>query len=326
MSLRNHFTVYVVCNSTQHINSFLGFMSIAEKVYWKFRIGILLIPNQDSSLPQNFIDIPRNVPVLVDNGTYRNGHSLPVKILVKTLERLLKLDFEDVKLVLPDVIENPYRTVYLVERSIKEIPKEYYQYLIPALQGSNLQEYLLCFKMLKNTLMRSRVKSIFNLSRIIAIGGLKMKRPKLRIEIVSKVQEEVTRYRPGNKRLKIHVLGCDLYLLRFCYRLVNSIDTANWTYNATTGHGVSIITHNRKLSKLNLYVPDVSNNNRWNDLLVHELFIYLYLVNLIVSDSDKDTKSIQELYVSNVSSTIQAYIQDQVIQYIKNIDVTNDYR
>jgi hypothetical protein len=297
------------------------FLELSHKIQWRFKIGVLLVPNQDGTLPENIVELPRNLSILVDNGAYRIGQPLPTTVLVKTLERLLKLDFEDVKLILPDVVEDPYRTVYLIEQAIDKIPERYYQHLIPVLQGRNLQEYLLCFETLKNTLIRSRARSIFNLSRIVAIGGLKAKKPKQRVEIVSKLAQVVKEYRPGNKRLKVHVLGCDLYLLRSCYRLVNSVDTANWTYNATTGHGISIITPDRKLTKLNLYIPDVSNSKGWVNLLTHELFMYLYLINLIVSE--RLTGPVQELYVSNVSSIIQEYIRSQVLQYLKDAKSLN---
>jgi len=170
--------------------------------------------------------------------------------------------------------------------------------------------------MLKNTLFRSRARSIFNLSRVVAIGGLKLKRPRQRVEIVTKLSQVISSYRPGNKKLRIHVLGCDLYLLRSCYRQVHSVDTANWTYNSTTGHGISIITPDRKLTKLNLYVPELSISKRWQDLLVHELFTYLYLINLILSE-EKITKTVEDLYIVEIGRVLQEYIRQEVQDSVK---------
>lgn len=269
--------LYLVCNQDQHIEAYLIAKDFIEKVLkLSFKVGVLLTVDKDGSLPRKSSELDCNEHVIIDNGAYKNkGVAIETSKLKNILLNVVK-KFENVRIFLPDVIENSEETIKQHVKFLKEIPKDYWKYCIPVLQGKEPREYTFCFKKLIETIGTRKFIENF---RLIAIGGLKKKRELSRQLITALVSRKLYGY-----KLKIHVFGADLELIENCFDIVHSFDTANWTYNSTTGHGISIITRNYRLGKVYVYHEQRKNYN-WSEILANEIIKYLMVIQLKILKS-----------------------------------------
>ncbi len=263
---------YTTCISSQHLQAFQTFLDIYyNHVKWKVKVGILVVPDRNGEVPQELFEIPQHVPVMVDNGAYLYDSPLPVQTLVKAVEKLEK-HFENILTVLPDVVEDQVETYRLHLQALKKIPFEYRKHFISVIQGKTVNDYIQCFEKVKHIALKT--------SKVVAVGGLKVKRYRDRITIIEQVCRVVKSYRPHNIQLKVHIFGMDLKTLRKTHQHFDSCDSANWTHNSTTGYGLTVITRQLTIRKINIYMREIRD---WTEVLAHELFQYVFLICRIIS-------------------------------------------
>ena len=232
-----------------------------------FNIGILITD------PQHLPYISR-LPLIHDNGAYK-GKLLSFNQLLNIIDYIISKNLSGY-VILPDSIENPEETIEMHVKFLKELEPKKWKYTIPVLQGKSIQDYFKCWKLLKERIGYQNVGKYF---RIVAIGGLKLKKPKERIEIVTKLAPELSKKIKGYS-LKIHVLGADLTLIEECFDKVHSFDSANWTYNSTTGHGLTIIDELGAIQKVNIYLKEIKD---WETVLMNEVIKWLMSILLRLS-------------------------------------------
>lgn len=264
--------LYIVCQSTQHLRS----INILFQKYRidRLRIGILIYP--DLAECRELVEISKHVKhVLIDNGAYV-GKQYSIEILAKAYVKASKY-FKDVKVILPDVVEDSENTVKKVKEAVRYISNlsKYAVNIkardfVPVIQGKNLDDYINCLREISRTC---------TFTDLYAIGGLKKKRQSERRRIVEEVCRLLQR-----KHKRVHVLGTDLTLIRYVKKIPNirSIDTANWTWEVTKG-GLALPNGNRILVRED---DEYWRSLPWEEKLALNLYNKLLRIRSILENSN----------------------------------------
>ena len=270
--------IYFVTPSKNALEGFKLFIfNTCKKLQLKFKVGMLITVNKKGEVDVSIKEFANKIPILVDNGAFRYGQSIGVEQLKLTLLNLCEnYKIYNFKLIAPDVLENPLETVELTIEFFKNIPLTYWQYVIPVLQGKTVDDYLLCFSTLISKLpLKYMVKKGV---RILAIGGLKKKNYNDKIKIINEVHKIIKSFNPLNYKLKLHILGGDLQVIKIITKLdhVYSIDTTNWMYGITK-HLRFTIANIDKVHGIRVFGKDI-NRISWGVVLAHEIEQYALII------------------------------------------------
>jgi len=254
-----------------------------------FKIGVLFTARKVSQ------EFPKDLPILIDNGAYIEGKSLlSIEELVKIYENA-KRYYDNVKVIMPDVVEDYIKTYQYYEQVLKYIIDNNMIHYLPdfvfVIQGKSINEYLLCFKYLINTFKKYRCKGVSIKHVIIGIGGIKKKSIHERSIVVETVAKHVHDYfrRTFGVRAKIHVFGADVKTIEKTHTYVYSFDEATHRFDVNVKGfiRVKIVKEDGKFYEPQIYVKDLENNSKidYEALQFHNLREYLVRVQLIVNGS-----------------------------------------
>lgn len=260
--------LYIACLENQHlvaVNIFFRkyFDNIGET---RFELGILIVPSNDLNLKMlepisNYIKY-----LMIDNGAYR-GTLVDINSIIETYNAT-KRYFKNVKVILWDFLENVEETINLHKKALRHL-KHFVDTndIVPVLQGKSLNDYVKCLELIQKKVFGHGIPS----PSIYAIGGLKVKKPRQRVEILNSIIPVLRR-----KRKQVHVLGADMYIIEKFHRMVRSFDTANWTYDVTRLGALPV----PNVGRVRLYVNDEYwKRLPWEEKLAIALYFKLLAIN-----------------------------------------------
>ena len=247
------------------------------KQKWKFKIGILF----SGYVTYKF---PNDIPILIDNKAYSN-ETLSISEIFKLYE-YAKKHYNNVKIVMPDFIEDYVKTYHGYLNAIKYIIKNNYvnelHNFIFVLQGKTIEDYLICFKYLIKVFKDYRSRGVKLRDVVIGVGGIKVKPRQARAEYVINVVKHVTEHFKHSFNLKphIHVFGADIKLIEQTWKFVNSFDLTTFAHRINLQYGVKVIMSKQdgKLYEVRIWVKDVENSGKIDYETIHEHNLREYLI------------------------------------------------